>query len=612
LVLFNWALTFITILGDGIYIAQNVIRKITSIIRGIAMKKLANLIPSIMIALILLIMTGCSGGGSESDVVSNSESYDTPGVAVEATTYANASTITLLADSETGTGYQIVEDGATFEKGSRVKFGIRVTDGKYTVNKVVISDGGGNQIDTTYNDTLKLYLCNYPVSDTDRLMPVLIQAFHPNGQASKAKYVFRTEEFARVSQLIRKGLGVLIGKDILESAKGMSLSGITVNSLAPSNGKLNTIMALNSNILFNLKDGLTGNEGTDEEVTPTLKLSLYSAIPLDMGINSMSLDDMLGGLTGDIGADMSGLNLAAKPLYLIINGAPKDTTDIMAALTIGLFAKEDKDTTKFPSGVTLYPGSSDDIPLTNDNDSSAIEVSLSQENMTQFVSELLNGNVVIPALSIPTAVPSYDNVKPAVLQQMKISFNRNGIAFDFTTANPLLIINDLRIEYLENGKKMWMISLDLAFKLDAGSHSATIENNAKKDFGSYLDIYLTLVPEYSHCAVLKDDMGITMFDHKDFPSLLVDSLKGMLPSDNEDKGDLELSILMGAKLGGKDGKIVGKINADDTEDYGFAMILMDDGASAVSDEAGRCFLKMATEETDLTKAGLCFINTASN
>lgn len=580
------------------------------------MNKLANLIPSIMIALILLIMTGCSGGGSESDVATNSESYDTPGVAVAATTYADASMIILLADSETGAGYQIVEDGATFDAGSKVKFGIRVEGGTYKVDQVLVSDGGGNQIIATYDTKLELYLCNYPISDTDRLVPVLIQAMHPNGQASKAKYVFRTVEFARTSQLIRNGLGVLIGKNILQSAKGMSLSGLTVDDLIPFQGTFDSnIMKLTSGILkipFNLIDGLDGNE--TKEVTPTLKLRAASILNLDMGINTMMLDDMLGGLTGDLGADMSGLNLSLKPLFLDINGIPKNTTDDMAALSIGLFMKkldENADKTVFPGGVTLYPGSSDDIPITNDNDTSAIEVSLSQENMTQFVSELLNGNIVIPALGIPTAVPSYKDVKPAVLQQMKISFNKNGLSFDFTTGNPLLIINDLRIEYLENGKALWMMSLDLAFKLDAGSHSSKIENNSKKDFGSYLDIYLTLVPEYSHCAVLKDDMGIMMFDHKDFPSLLVDSLKGMLPSDNADKGDLELSILMGAKLGGEDGDIVGKINEDDTEDYGFAMILTDDGASAVSDGAGRCFLKMATEETDLSKAGLCFINTAT-
>ena len=160
-------------------------------------------------------------------------------------------------------------------------------------------------------------------------------------------------------------------------------------------------------------------------------------------------------MAGDLGADMSGLNLSAKPLYLDINGIPKSTTSDMSALSIGLFMAEGEHGTVFPSGVTLYPGSSADIPLTQSTDDpSAIEVSLSQENMTQFVSELLNGNIVIPALRIPTAVPSYKDVKPAVLQQMKISFNKNGIAFDFTTGNPLLIINDLRIEYLENGARI--------------------------------------------------------------------------------------------------------------------------------------------------------------
>ncbi len=577
-------------------------RKITSIIRGIAMNKLANLIPSIMIALILLIMTGCSGGGSESDVTTRSEANDTPGVAVAATTYADASTIILLKDSETGAGYQLVDDGATFEAGSKVKLGIRVEGGKYTVEKVFLSDGGGNQVEATYDSKAKLFVCKYPVPDTDRLMPVLIQAMHPNGQASKAKYVFRTKEFAASSQLIRNGLGVLVGKDILQSAKGMTLSGLAVDDLIPYSGTFDTnIMKLTSGIIslpFNLLDGLSGNEGIDEEVVPTLKLK-SGILNIEMGINSLLLDDLLGGMAGDLGADMSGLNLAAKPLYLDINGIPTSTTNDMAALSIGLFMAEGEQGV-FPGGVTLYPGSNAAIPLTQSSDDpSAIEVSLSQESMTQFVSELLNGSIVIPALSIPTAVPSYGNIYPAVLQQMKISFNKNGIAFDFTTANPLLIINDLRIEYLENGKALWMMSLDLAFKLGAGSHQAPVIENAKKDMESFLDIYLTLVPYYSHCAVLKDDMGITMFDHKDFPALLVGGLGDMLPTNDVKKGDLMLSITTGALL---DGVIT---------DDGFGMILTEDGASAVSGEASRCFLKMATDDVDISKAGLCFINTAS-
>ncbi len=521
------------------------------------------------------------------------------GEAFPATSYADASMITLLMDSESGAGYQTLEDGSQLEPGIKAKFGVKVEGGTFPVYKVLVSDGGGNQITAAYDETLKLYLCSYPVPDADRLMPVLIQAVHPNGQASKAKYVFRTIEFAKSSQLIRNGLGLLVGKDILQSAKGMSLSGLTVDDLIPYSGTFNTyVMKLTSGIIslpFNLVDGLTGNEQT--EVSPTLKLK-SGILNIDMGTQSMMLDDLIGGMAGDLGADISGLNLLAKPLYLDINGIPKSTTSNMSAMSIGLFTAEGEEGV-FPSGVTLYPGSSADIPLSQStDDSSAIEMNLSQENMTQFVSEVLDGDVIIPALSIPTAVPYYGNIDPPVNQQMRISFNKNGIAFDFNTENPLLIINDLGIEYLENGVAKWMISLDLAFRLDAGSHHAPVMGNANKDIESFLDIYLKLVPVYSHCALMRDDMGIAAFDHSDFAALLVDGLKDVLPTNDANKGDLMLSITTGALLGST------------ITDDGFGMILTEGGTSAVSDEAGRCFLKMATDEVDVAKSGICFINTA--
>jgi hypothetical protein len=122
--------------------------------------------------------------------------------------------------------------------------------------------------------------------------------------------------------------------------------------------------------------------------------------------------------------------------------------------------------------------------------------------------------------------------------------------------------------------------------------------NANKDTESFLDIYLKLAPVYSHCAVMKDDMGIAAFDHSDFAALLVDSLKDVLPANDPDKGDLMLSITTGALLGST------------ITDDGFGMILTEGGTTAVSDATGRCFLKMATDEADIAKSGVCFINTA--
>jgi hypothetical protein len=560
-----------------------------------AMKKLTNLIPLIMITLILIIMAGCSGGGSESDSANvNPETSDKAGVAITATTYADASTIKIFIDSETENGYIIAENGATLSPGTKVKFGIKVEGGSYPVEKVLVSDGGGYQLKAAYNKDLDLYLCNYSVSDTEKLIPVVIQVVHPNGQASKEKFVFSTVVGAKSNELVRDGLGILVGSDILASAAGMQLSGITINSLKPKAGHATGIMeadlGLPIPVVLGLADGLKGTE--TDAVSPTLKLVIpvfnnLLKIPLDMGIKSMLLDEMLGGMAGSFGADMSGLNLATKPLYLDINGIPASTTSSMAALSLGLFMSQGADPVVFPAGVTLYnntdlnPGI--DFSKSAD-DPSAMEISLSQANMSQFVGEMLNGNVVVGAIGIPAAVPNYAGVTPAVDQEMRISIKKEGVIFDFKTDAPLIIINDLRIEYLENKVPKWMMSLDLAFKLYAGSHQAI--NPDTKINESFLDIYLSLVPEYSHCAVLKDDMGITMFDKSAFVGLLVGGLKEMLPSDNPDKGELQLSI--------------------GTDSFGLTL----SDASAISD-SGRCFLSMTTEAADLSKAGLCFINTAT-
>ena len=106
------------------------------------MKKLANLIPSIMIALMLLIMAGCSGGGEDDVVSANSETSGNPGVGITATSYDKASTITLMKDSGTETGYVIIDNGAELSLNEKVRLGVKVEDGAYPVEKVLVGDGG--------------------------------------------------------------------------------------------------------------------------------------------------------------------------------------------------------------------------------------------------------------------------------------------------------------------------------------------------------------------------------------------------------------------------------------------------------------------------------------
>jgi hypothetical protein len=408
----------------------------------------------------------------------------------------------------------------------------------------------------------------------------------------------------------------MVGNDILNSAQGMSLSGITIESLTPANAAgrdKGCVLRLNDLLNLAIDDGI-GNIQPPGEVLPTLLMGvggIDSLIQLDMGITQMSLADMIGGLAGDFGADMSGLNLDSNPLFIDVHGLPNATTDNVATLDLGLFmavnpSKDPADPTKwlFPTGVSVYPNNNDTHPkeiltqadvdrLLGDDvaqQANSLGANLSMDNLSQFVGTLLNGHITLDAASlpIPLAIPGWSGDKgPGVEQKMNISFKKEGIAFDFRTPTPMLILNDMRMEYTENGTPVWQMSLDLAFALDVGSHNATVKDPVTGEDveQSFLDIYLTLIPELAHCHVMKDNLGIGLFDHSQFVVSLVGALGEMLPANNA--ADLMASINM--------------------SDLGFILR----SASAKTDAAGRCFLKMVTDEADLKKAGLCFIDTAS-
>jgi len=134
---------------------------------------------------------------------------------------------------------------------------------------------------------------------------------------------------------------------------------------------------------------------------------------------------------------------------------------------------------------------------------------------------------------------------------------------------------------------IWQMSLDMTFALDVGTHKAIVLDPITGEMveQSFLDIYLTLIPELAHCHVMKDNLGIGLFDHSRFAIELIEALGVLLPANNA--ADLMTSINM--------------------SDLGFILR----SASAKTDAAGRCFLKMVTDEADLKRTGICFIDTAS-
>ena len=137
---------------------------------------------------------------------------------------------------------------------------------------------------------------------------------------------------------------------------------------------------------------------------------------------------------------------------------------------------------------------------------------------------------------------------------------------DFRTGVPLFILDDVRIEYLENDVPKWMMSVDMTFSLTLSTHIDSEE--------SYLDVNITLVPGSARCHVMKDEQGIGMFDHSNFVQSFVAALAGLLPSDAG--ADLMFSI--------------------DMEDYGLAL-----SEVAGTSGSGRYFIKLVATKSDLTK-----------
>lgn len=197
------------------------------------------------------------------------------------------------------------------------------------------------------------------------------------------------------------------------------------------------------------------------------------------------------------------------------------------------------------------------------------------DNLTQITKELLKGSITFDVANFPiSTILSVLGIRVSNNdQKIRVTFNPEGIAFDFRTSTPMLILDDLRIEYIENDVPMWMMSLDMTFSLAISSH---IESEK-----SSLDVNISLVPGSSRCHVMKDDQGIGLLDHSTFVESLVKALGEKLTSSAG--ADLMFSINM--------------------ENYGLSL----SDAKATSG-AGRYFLKMVTTESDLRKT-LSYIHT---
>ena len=540
--------------------------------------------------LFLIAIIGCSSGAPPREPTI----YD-PGAPVRAVKYNESAKITLYQDA--GDGYLQIFNGSVVAKNAMAKLGVKVEGGAYADGRVFLSDGLGYQVEAKPENGL--YVCDYLIGSDQLLVPILVQVIYSNSYASKEKFILRTCAGAQDNQLIRDGTDIFVGKDILATAQGMKLKGYTINKMTPSrqssrsspqNAVIYTELSdslLNINNDFAMDDGIADN--TTAFVSPLLRFNVLFGIPaMNLGTASMSLSEKFGNLAFDISGDMSGLNLSTKTTYLDIHGLPNATSDAFMAMDVGVFMAEN--TSAFPSGVTLYSNNdithpkfnltSTDVQQLFESDdpdvlAKCLGVNLSMDNLTQITKELLKGSITFDVANFPiSTILSVLGIRVSNNdQKIRVTFNPEGIAFDFRTSTPMLILDDLRMEYIENGVPMWMMSLDMTFSLAISSH---IESEK-----SSLDVNISLVPGSSRCHVMKDDQGIGLLDHSTFVESLVKALGEKLTSSAG--ADLMFSINM--------------------ENYGLSL----SDAKATSG-AGRYFLKMVTTESDLRKT-LSYIHT---
>lgn len=491
------------------------------------------------LVILLTSIIGCSSGAPPRE----STIYD-PGAPVRAVKYDESATITLYQDA--GSGYLQISDGSVIAKNTLVKLGVKVDGVTYTDGRVFLSDGLSYQVEATKEDGL--YVCDYFIDSDQLLAPILVQVIYPHGYASKEKFILRTCAGAQDNQLIRDGMDIFVGKDILATAQGMTLIDMPV---------------------------------------------------MNLGTVSLPLSEIFGNMAFDIAADMAGLNLSNQKTYLDIHGLPNTTSDAFMAMDVGVFMAEN--TLDFPSNVTLYPNNDTTHPKlnltttaveqlfeTNDPDvlAKCIGMNVAMDNLTQITKNLLKGSITFDVKNFPiplilSALGIHLSDKD---QKIRITCNPEGIAFDFRTSIPLLILDDLRIEYIENDVPMWMISLDTTFSLTISSHIGFVSDLATGQISekSSLDVHMSLVPDFSsQCHVLKDDQGIGLLDHSRFVEYLVKALGKKFYSYNGD--DLMFSI--------------------NIENYGLSL----NDANAKSG-AGRYFLKLVAKESDLKKI-LSYVHT---
>ena len=304
-----------------------------------------------------------------------------------------------------------------------------------------------------------------------------------------------------------------------------------------------------------------------------------------VGTDDTDSDDPIAGLLEDLEMD--------SILFLNIFGLPKNTDADFAVIGGSLYVDHSDNVETDEEGNFIWP----EVEIDNTNtmmDLNKIKssitdvgVALSQYNLNQVLSEMVQpDHFSLMLKDMQDLIPMVGPEDPNNSLDISMTINPGGIAIDMKSLNdetglPVIrvAVNDVRLEFIEAGTPRAELSMDLSLEFTIDFH----EENGE----AFLDIAVEPLADLCHIHVMKDDLGLDMFDHSRFVPLIFSGLAG------GQGGVMTISIpLSDMGLTPRQGAALGKVELDGM---------------------GNCFMSLALDSIDpsaLMGDDTCFISAA--
>ncbi len=481
--------------------------------------------------------------------------------------------------------------------------------------------------------------------------PILVQAIYPDGSASKEKFVVTTYKGLRPEsgKLVEKGLGITLSAHVLNDIKNTMAQLVTdampsakIISLTPAANespgdkgifhldlKMSFIpfsfdLALNDTVktsngqdvrklTIGLED-ISGGKGSglmDMFLVPFMNFFLDSLGLGDMFINLLNLNeipvmpvafplaDMLSGFTNPgkgaeedpMAALLENLQLDST-LFLNVYGLPEKTDSQFATIGAGLYAADTNFVETDQNGNLLWPEVViDDSDTLIDfkkikTETTDFGLAMSQYNLNQMLSQMMNSFSIVMK-DIQNEMPMFAPEDPNNSMDIAMTINPAGIAIemkslkgDTGTSTARIAISDMNLELVEADEPKAELSMDLNLLLDL---------NIRTENGDvFLDIQMTPDEDLCYLHVMKDTMGLDIFDHSRLVTIIFGAFTG------SSTGEIAISMpLSDMGLSPREG--------------------VEDGGAIEFDENGNCFMNLAVGSVDASAIlgeGACFISSA--